>query len=87
MMYESTTTRHNWTKEEIIAIYNKPFMDLLFEAASIYREHHDPNAWCRFPLYYRLKPEVVRNIRRVLPTGRLLPYRYRRQRFNVGFPG
>jgi biotin synthase len=24
-------TRHNWTKEEIIAIYNKPMMD--FEAA------------------------------------------------------
>jgi len=35
--------RHNWTKEEIIAIYNKPLMDLLYEAASIHREHHDPN--------------------------------------------
>lgn len=36
-------TKHNWTKEEIIAIYNKPMMDLLFEAASIHREQHDPN--------------------------------------------
>ena len=36
-------TRNNWTKEEIIAIYNKPLMDLLYEAASIHREHHDPN--------------------------------------------
>jgi biotin synthase len=36
-------TKHNWTKEEIIAIYNKPLMDLLFDAASIHREHHDPN--------------------------------------------
>ena len=36
-------TRHNWTKEEIIAIYNKPIMDLLYEAASIHREQHDPN--------------------------------------------
>jgi biotin synthase len=35
--------RHNWTKEEIIAIYNKPLMDLLYEAASIHREYHDPN--------------------------------------------
>ena len=35
--------RHNWTKEEIIAIYNKPLMDLLYEAASIHREQHDPN--------------------------------------------
>jgi len=38
-----SVTRNNWTKEEIIAIYNKPLMDLLFEAASIHREHHDPN--------------------------------------------
>lgn len=36
-------TRHNWTKEEILAIYNKPMMDLLFEAATIHREYHDPN--------------------------------------------
>ena len=35
--------KHNWTKEEIISIYNKPMMDLLFEAASIHRLHHDPN--------------------------------------------
>ncbi len=38
-----TMTKHNWTKEEIIAIYNKPLMDLLFEASTIHREHHDPN--------------------------------------------
>lgn len=37
------TTRHNWTKEEIIAIYNKPLMDLLYEAATIHRQQHDPN--------------------------------------------
>lgn len=37
------TTRHDWTKEEILSIYNKPFMELLYEAASVHREHHDPN--------------------------------------------
>ena len=36
-------TKHNWTKEEIIAIYNKPVMDLLYEAATIHRVNHDPN--------------------------------------------
>jgi biotin synthase len=36
-------TRHNWTKEEIIGIYNKPIMELLYEAATIHRQHHDPN--------------------------------------------
>jgi biotin synthase len=40
-------TKHNWTKDEIIAIYNKPMMDLLFEAASIHREHHD-QTWFKF---------------------------------------
>ena len=37
------TIRHNWTKEEILDIYNKPMMDLLFEAAQTHRVHHDPN--------------------------------------------
>jgi len=36
-------TRHNWTKEEILEIYNKPFMELLYEAATVHREFHDPN--------------------------------------------
>ncbi|MEO0505566.1 MAG: biotin synthase BioB [Bacteroidota bacterium] len=37
------TIRHNWTKEEIVAIYNKPLMELLYEAATVHRMHHDPN--------------------------------------------
>ncbi|TYA73923.1 biotin synthase BioB [Seonamhaeicola marinus] len=36
-------TRHNWTKEEILDIYNKPFMELLYEAATVHRKNHDPN--------------------------------------------
>lgn len=36
-------TRHNWTKEEILNIYNKPFMELLYEAATVHRLNHDPN--------------------------------------------
>lgn len=35
--------RHNWTKEEILAIYNKPMMELLYDAATVHRLHHDPN--------------------------------------------
>ena len=36
-------TRHNWTKEEILEIYNTPLMELLYKAATIHRKHHDPN--------------------------------------------
>jgi biotin synthase len=35
--------RHDWTKEEILAIYNKPLMDLLYEAATIHRAQHNAN--------------------------------------------
>lgn len=35
--------KHNWTKEEILEIYNKPFMELLYEAATVHRQNHDPN--------------------------------------------
>lgn len=35
--------RHNWTKDEILTIYNKPLMELLYEAATVHRKHHDPN--------------------------------------------
>ena len=38
-----TISKHNWTTQEILDIYNKPMMDLLFEAASIHRINHDPN--------------------------------------------
>jgi len=35
--------KHDWTKEEITAIYHKPFLDLVYEAASIHRENKDYN--------------------------------------------
>lgn len=38
-----SNTRHNWTKEEILDIYNKPLMELLYDAATIHRKNHDPN--------------------------------------------
>ncbi|APD07575.1 biotin synthase [Flavobacteriaceae bacterium UJ101] len=42
-MSQYTKARNDWTKEEIIAIYNKPFMELLYEAAQVHRAFHDPN--------------------------------------------
>lgn len=34
--------RNNWTIEEISEIYHKPLIELVFEAASVHREYHDP---------------------------------------------
>src|SRR6056300_762502 len=36
-------TNYNWTLDSIREIYNKPLLDLVFQAASIHREHHNPN--------------------------------------------
>jgi biotin synthase len=35
--------RNDWTRQEIEALYNQPFLDLVFEAQRIHREHFDPN--------------------------------------------
>lgn len=34
--------RSDWTREEIAAIYNQPFTELLFQAATVHRENFDP---------------------------------------------
>jgi biotin synthase len=35
--------RNDWTKEEIIAVYNKPLLELVYEAATVHRKFHNPN--------------------------------------------
>jgi biotin synthase len=37
------TTRHNWSRDEVAALYALPLNDLLFEAASVHRRTFDPN--------------------------------------------
>ncbi|MFC0117382.1 biotin synthase BioB [Pseudoalteromonas xiamenensis] len=37
------TVRHDWTYEEVKALFEMPFNDLLFKAASIHRETFNPN--------------------------------------------
>jgi biotin synthase len=37
-----TTIRTDWTREQISAIYNKPVLELMYEAATVHRAHHDP---------------------------------------------
>lgn len=35
--------RHNWRVDEAQALLDKPFMELIFEAQTVHREHHNPN--------------------------------------------
>lgn len=34
--------RHDWTVDELLAIAELPLLDLVYRAASVHREHHDP---------------------------------------------
>jgi len=36
-----TAIRNDWTREEIASIYNKPILNLIYEAATVHREFHD----------------------------------------------
>jgi hypothetical protein len=34
--------RNNWTREEISDIYNRPLVNLIYDAATVHRMFHDP---------------------------------------------
>ena len=38
----SSETRHDWQREELLALFDLPLPELLFRAASVHREHFDP---------------------------------------------
>ncbi len=38
----STAIRHDWTLPELQAIHDEPLLELVFRAAAIHRQHHDP---------------------------------------------
>jgi biotin synthase len=40
---QQQTIRHNWTRQEIRAIYDLPLTELLFRAQSTHRAHHKPD--------------------------------------------
>ena len=39
----SNPIRHDWRREEILALFDEPMNDLLFTAQTIHRQHFDPN--------------------------------------------
>ncbi len=39
----TSTLRHDWSRAEILALFDLPFNDLLFRAQQVHRAHFDPN--------------------------------------------
>src|SRR5689334_4254656 len=42
MAIDSSPVRHDWSPHEIRAIYDAPLLDLVFRAAAVHRQFHDP---------------------------------------------
>ncbi|MBV1787001.1 biotin synthase BioB [Marinobacterium sp. D7] len=42
-MQTNYDVRHDWTEDEVRALFELPFNDLLFRAQSVHRQHFDPN--------------------------------------------
>ena len=42
-MNEMTEAKTNWTKEEILEVYNTPLLELVYQAAQTHRIHHKAN--------------------------------------------
>ncbi len=40
----SSVIRHDWSRDEIVALFEQPFNDLLFQAQSVHRANFDPNS-------------------------------------------
>lgn len=40
---EANELRYDWTDREIAALFDLPFMDLIYQAQQIHRQHFDPN--------------------------------------------
>ena len=52
---EQNSIRHDWTREEVLAMFNQPFNDLLFDAQVMHRRHFNPTVCSSAPCC-RLKP-------------------------------
>ncbi len=40
---KENSLKHDWTKEELLAIYNRPLMQLVFDAATVHRQWQKPD--------------------------------------------
>jgi biotin synthase len=40
---QASPIRHDWTRDEVLALFKQPFNDLLFQAQVVHRQHFNPN--------------------------------------------
>ena len=37
------SVRHDWTEDEVLGLFTRPFNDLMYMAQTVHREYFDPN--------------------------------------------
>ncbi|MBT6105780.1 MAG: biotin synthase BioB, partial [Porticoccaceae bacterium] len=40
---DGSAIRHDWTRDQVLSLFNQPFNDLLFDAQVVHRKHFNPN--------------------------------------------
>lgn len=60
-----------WTLSQVTELFEKPLLDLLFEAQQVHRQHFDPRQ-VQSALCCRLKPELVRKIANTARKARVI---------------
>ena len=60
------TTHSRWTLSQVTELFEKPLLDLLFEAQQIHRQHFDPR---QVPA--RKTANIVRKVRAIKPALKL----------------
>ncbi len=66
--------RHDWTRDEVVALFALPFNELLHRAHSVHRAHHDPERGAGFHPAVDQDRRLPRGLR-LLPAGRALRHR------------
>ncbi len=67
---ESAAIRHNWTQDEILALFQLPFNDLIYQAQSIHRRILTQTR-SRFPPCFRSRPAAARKIAPIVPRAHI----------------
>ncbi len=62
--------RHDWTREEVRALFDLPFPELMFRAQSVHRATFRPDARCRFRRCSRSRPAAARRTAPIVRKAR-----------------
>ena len=67
-----TKSANRWSVDEIVALFELPFSDLMHRAQNVHRENFDPNAGAGVYAFYRSRQADVRRIAAIARKRRVI---------------